>query len=231
MRDENGSGDEPVLESMVEFASTVPGAFSAEIWLGYFPGVSTDKQWVCRIEADLPHGEFGVWARSAREATALAIQEAWRRVPNGADAEVDVEPEWYWRDAWVLASVFLAGNGSDADLAAVLGATRRTSTPSVFMDRSEFGWAVSRLLDADLLAESDRAFTPSRRAVELWSAATDTRPTLAGNGFTRSLVREMQSSGPASGADVKSWSLSDGEYLRAIQAHIERVLPTEVDGR
>jgi hypothetical protein len=190
-------------------------------------GVSTDKQWVCRIEADLHHGEFGVWAKSAREATALAIQEAWRRVPNGADAEIVVEPEWYWRDGWTLASVFLAGSGSRADLAAVLGATRRASTPSVFIDRSEFGWAVSRLLDSELLAESDRTFTPSKRAAELWSEATDGRPTLTGNGFTRSLVREMQSSGPASGADVRSWSLSEGEYLRAIQTHIEWTLTTE----
>src|SRR5580658_10027571 len=120
------SGDDLVLESMVEFANAVPGAFSAEIWLGYLPGVSTDKQWVCRIEADLQRGEFGVWSTSAHEATALAIQEAWRRVPNGEDNEIDVEPEWYWRDGWTLASVFLAGDGLAVDLAAVLGATRTT---------------------------------------------------------------------------------------------------------
>ena len=121
----------------------------------------------------------------------------------------------------------LAGDGSGVDLAEVLGATRRSSTPSVFMDRSEFCWAVSRLLGSELLTETGRTFTPSHRAHELWSAATGGRPTLKGNGYTRSLVREMQSSEPASDADVWSWSLSDGEYLRAIHTHIQRTLPAE----
>jgi hypothetical protein len=228
MTDETGSGADSVLETMVEFANAVPGAFSAEIWLAYFPGVSTDKQWLCQIEADLHGGIFGIWASSPDRAVGLAIKQARRRVPDGNNADTEVEPEWYWRDGWTLASVFLAGNGSGVDLAAVLGATRRTSTPSVFMDRSEFGWAVSRLLDSELLAESDRTFTPSKHAVELWSAATDGEPTIAGSGYTRSLVREMQSSsGPASEADIRSWSLSDGKYLGAIQAHIERSLAAE----
>jgi hypothetical protein len=221
------SGSDPALERMVEFAQAVPGSFSAEIWLAYFAGVTAEKRWLCQIEADLYGGIFGIWAESAQEATELAIREAWRRVPNGSEGDIKVEAQWYWRDGWVLASVFLAGDGSGVDLAAVLGATRRSSTPSVFMDRSGFGWAVSRLLGSELLTETGRTFTPSERAHELWSAATGGRPTLNGNGYTRSLVREMQSSEPASDADVRSWSLSDGEYLRAIYAHIEHTLPAE----
>jgi hypothetical protein len=214
---------EQAVENMVEAARALPGAYSAEISLSYFAGVTNDKRWICEIDADIHGDRFGIWATTPQEAIELAIREAWRRVPNG-DADVELAPEWYWRDAWMLCSVLLASAGSETDLADVLGATRRSSTPSVFMDRREFGLAVSKLVGSGLLGVSGHAFLPNARATALWQVATGKRPSLSGSGFTRSLLREMQSAEPAAESDASSWSLSETDYLVAIRAHIDRAL-------
>jgi hypothetical protein len=195
--------------------------------LATFLGSATAKRWICQIEADIHGSTFGIWSSRPEEAVELATTEVWRRVPDGSNDELQIDPEWYERDARVLASVFLAGDGSGVEIADILGATRRASTPSVFMNRSEFGWAVSSLIGSGLLAESGHTFTPNERACELWSSAAEGRPTINGDGCTRSLLREMQTSELASDADVRSWTLSDAEYLKAIHAYIERTLSPE----
>ena len=191
--------------------------------LWYYPGVVVDTKWACDVEGDFYGTSFRVWGASPQQAIRLAIDEAWRRVPNGGDTQVEVASEWYWRDAWMLASVFLAGGGSDADLADVLGATRRSSTPSVFMSCEELAWAASRLTQSGLLRVSNGVFTPNVRAAELWAAVIDDHTTLRGAGFTRRLLLAMQPSEPATG-DVGAWKLSDRDYLLAMQVHIERTL-------
>jgi hypothetical protein len=146
--------------------------------------------------------------------------------PGEDNSEMNVVPEWYWRDAWVLSSALLAGNGLDVDLPSILGATRRTSNPSVFIDRDELCWAISRLVPGGLLQNTDMTFEPSDRARELWQRAIEGNPNLAGRGFTNSLLEEMQSDGPADSSHVRgpqSWRISESTYQKAIQTYVERV--------
>lgn len=145
-------------------------------------------------------------------------------MPDGTNADLDVEPEWYWRDAWVLASVLLAGRGATVDLADVLGATLQTSTPAVIINRHEFGYAASRLIETGILVETNRLFTPNVMASQMWSAATSSHPELVGAGFTRSLLRVIQTSEIAPRGDIRSWRISEPEYLGAIRLHIDRTL-------
>jgi hypothetical protein len=214
---------EQALTSLVDTADTLPGTFSPEVGIWYYPGVVSNTKWACDVEADIVGTSFRVWGDSPQQAIQRAIQEAWRRASAGDQAEVEIDQEWYWRDAWLLASVFLAGAGSDADVADVIGATRRSSTPSVFMNREEMGWAVSRLAHSGLLHEANGVFQPTGRAAELWGSATRDRPTLQGAGFTRCLLLAMQPSEPASG-DVAAWTISERDYLLAIKAHVQRTL-------
>src|SRR5664280_1535878 len=130
MTDENASSIEQALERLAETAKSLPGAFSAEVALCFYAGVTDEKRWACEVEADIYGNHFTVWGVSPEEAIDLAVAEAWRRVPNGSNAEIEIAGEWYWRDGWLLASVFLAGGGATAQLSDVLGATRRASTPS-----------------------------------------------------------------------------------------------------
>jgi hypothetical protein len=224
MTDEHASSIEQAVERLVETAESLPGTFSPEVALWFFPGVITKKRWACEVEADIYGNHFTVWGLSPEEAIDLGVAEAWRRVPNGSNAELEITGEWYWRDGWLLASVFLAGGGAVADLADVIGATRRASNPSVFMNREEFGWAASRLIESGMLEETVQTFLPSAAATELWAAATTSRPELMGSEFTRSLLREMQASGIEATGEVRMWSLADAEYLSAIRTHIERRL-------
>lgn len=187
--EESDPSVEDALGTLVETANALPGAFSAEIDLCYHAGVIDGKRWSCGVEADMYGQSFTVWANSPQQAITLAVTEAWRRVPDGDNPAPELASEWYWRDAWVLAAALLGG--ADADLADVIGGTRRSSTPSVFINREELGWATSRLLASGLLTESGPRLVPSATASELRSRATRDRPTLRGSGFTRSLLREM----------------------------------------
>lgn len=216
---------EPTFEKMVSVAHALGGTYGAEISIGYHAGVSSSKRWLCFIEADIHKGMFGIWSSTPQDAVDLATTEALRRVPGEENSGVNDVPEWYWRDAWVLASALLAGGGTKVDLPDILGASRRTSYPSVFIDRDELGAAMSRLLPGDLLQDAGASFVPSERAHTLWQRATEGRPTLDGRGFTKSLLDEMQSDGPADPSDVKGpqrWRISESTYLRAIQEYIER---------
>lgn len=52
----NTAGDttvEQALALLVEMANALPGAFSAEVALGYLAGVVDDKRWTCEVEADI----------------------------------------------------------------------------------------------------------------------------------------------------------------------------------
>jgi hypothetical protein len=118
------TGDEAVeqtLSQLVQMTHALPGAFSAEASLSYFAGVVDSKRWSCEVEADILGQQFTVWGSSPQQVIELAIAEAWRRVPNGTNADLELEPEWYWRDAWVLASVLLAARDATADLADAFG--------------------------------------------------------------------------------------------------------------
>ncbi|HLX78545.1 MAG TPA: hypothetical protein VKR27_06635 [Acidimicrobiales bacterium] len=218
------SSVEQALATMVEVADQLPGTYRPEVSLGYFPGVINGKRWAFGIEADIYGNSFMVWGASPEEVIALGVEESWRRVPSGDNADLDITPEWYPRDAWLLAAVFLSGRGGEADLADVLGATRRASTPSVFMDRREFGWAASRLIAAGLVGEMNNLFVPSEVASALWRAATQDSSSLSGVGFTRALLRVMQTSDVPATGDVEAWAISETEYLTALQMHIERIL-------
>ncbi len=218
---------EPTFEKIVSVAHALGGAYGAEISIGYHAGVSSSRRWLCLIEADIHKGMFGIWSSTPQDAVELASAEAFHRVPGADNVEMNDVPEWYWRDAWVLASALLAGGGMKVDLPDILGASRRTSYPSVFIDRDELGTAMSRLLTGDLLQNSGAFFEPSKRARTLWQRASEGRPTLDGRGFTKSILEEMQSESPADPSDVKgpqSWRISESTYLRAIQEYIERVL-------
>ena len=220
---------EPTFEKMINAAHALGGTYSAEISVGYHAGVSNDKRWVCFIEADIHNGMFGIWSSTPQDAVERATTEALHRVPGEDNSEMTVVPEWYWRDAWVLASALLAGNGLEVDLSDILGATRRTSGPSVFIDRDELGSAISRLVPGDLLQRTESTFVPSDRASALWRRANEDMPTLAGRGFTKRLFEEMQSDGPADSSDERSWRISESTYLKAIQTYIERVqTPKEI---
>ncbi len=217
---------EPTFEKIVSVAHALGGAYGAEISIGYHAGVSGGKRWLCFIEADIHKGMFGIWSSTPQDAVELATAEALHRVPGEDNFEMNDVPEWYWRDAWVLASALLAGDETRVDLPDILGASRRTSNPSVFIDRDELETAMSRLLSGDLLQNASAFFEPSERARTLWQRTKVGRPTLEGRGFTKSLLDEMQSDGPADPSDVKgpqSWRISESTYLRAIQEYIERV--------
>jgi len=161
---------EPTLDMMMEAANALKGSYFAEISLGYHPGVTNGKHWLCSVEADIRGAMFGLWASTPQEAVRHTSAEAIRRVPVVANADLPVISEWYSRDAWVLSSSILAGNGSEVDVADIIGATRRSSIESVFISRSELGWALSRLVVGGLLSITDGGFTPSARALELWVA-------------------------------------------------------------
>ncbi len=134
-------------------------------------------------------------------------------------------PEWYWRDAWLLSSVMLAGGGSAVGLAEVVAATRRSSSPPALMDRHQFGWAVSRLIGSGLLAEYDHRFAPSPAAIAVWARVRAVGTVLSGAELTRSLLAEMRSIDPDPGVDLCRWTLSVDDYLTAVRR--VRGLPAE----
>jgi hypothetical protein len=142
------------------------------------------------------------------------------------DAGIQPALEWYWRDAWLFCSVMLAGVGSAVDLADVVAATRRSSSPPALMDRHQFGWAVSRLIASALLAEYDHRFAPSPPAIALWARVTAVGTVLSGAELTRSLLAEMRSIDPDPAADLSRWKLSADDYLTAVRSGV-RGLPVE----
>lgn len=107
-----------------------------------------------------------------------------------------------------------------------IGATRKTSTPPVFMDQSELSLAASRLVDSGLVAATDEAFIPSSHAVALWAEAKEGFPNLSGAGFTRRLLLTMQPSEPAPDWRGETWTVSERDYLAALRVHIDLLLST-----
>jgi hypothetical protein len=134
------------------------------------------------------------------------------------DAASEPALEWYWRDAWLLSSVIVAGVGSAVDLADVVAATRRSSSPPALMDRHQFGWAVSRLTGSGLLAEYDHRFAPSPPAIAMWARARAVGTVLSGAELTRSLLAEMRSIDPDPDVDLCRWTLSVDDYLTAVRS-------------
>jgi hypothetical protein len=224
MRDQLAAPALTEVEAIVEPAHALPQAVSAEIWIAYFPGVGTDERWLCQIDADGRAAMAGVWGTTARQAVERAVHEVGDQVTCRVHPACRAGAEWYWRDAWFLASLLLAGSGAGVDLADVLGATRRSSTPAVFMDRHQVGWAVSRLIASKLVAENGLRFAPSVGAGRLWRAATGDRPPRSGRGLTRRLFQEMPSWEPGPRGDLSSWTVSEPDYLAAIRNCVARPL-------
>ena len=214
------------LQGLVELGTRLPGSFRAEVGLYFLAGVTADTKWACDVEADIYGNHFRVWGTTPEEAVAQATTEAWRRVPTSDSQGVDHVPEWVWRDSWLLAAIFHAGRGDAVTLPEAIGATRRTSTPPVFMDRRELSLAASRLIDSGLVAVTDETFIPSSHALALWAEANEGFPKLSGTGYTRRLLLTMQRSEPAPDGRSETWTVSERDYLAALRAHIDRLLST-----
>jgi hypothetical protein len=155
----------------------------------------------------------------ARVGRSAATVEARR-----TDAAIEPALEWYWRDAWLFSSVMLAGCGSAVDLADVVAATRRSSSPPALMDRHQFGWAVSRLIGSGLLAEYDHRFAPSPPAIALWARMKAVGTVLSGAELTRSLLEEMRSIKPGPAVDLSGWNLSADDHLTAVRSGVSGLL-------
>jgi hypothetical protein len=169
-------------------------------------------------------GELARAGRTAATVEARVGQSAATVEARGNDAAMEPAPEWYWRDAWLLSSVMLAGGGSAVDLADVVAATRRSSSPPALMDRHQFGWAVSRLIGSGLLAEYDHRFAPSPPAIALWARVKAVGTVLSGAELTRSLLEEMRSIESHPGVDLSGWKLSDDDYLSAVRSALSGLL-------
>jgi len=221
---EETAGD--ALQALVELGTGLPGSYTAEVGLYFFAGVTADTKWACDVEADIYGNRFRVWGTTPEEAVTRATTEAWRRVPTSSNSEGMEVPEWVYRDAWLLAAISYAGRGHPVTLPEAVGATRKTNTPPVFMDRSELSLAASRLIDSGLVAASDETFVPSSHALALWAEANQGFPNLAGAGYTRRLLLTMQPSEPAPDWRSETWTVSERDYLVALGAHIESLLNT-----
>jgi hypothetical protein len=214
------------LQTLVELGTGLPGSFTAEVGLYFYAGVNADTKWACDVEADIYGNRFRVWGTTPEEAVTRATTEAWRRVPTSNSQGVDHVPEWVWRDAWLLAAIFYAGRGDAVTLAEAIGATRKTSTPPIFMDRGELSVAASRLIDSGLVDVTEETFIPSKHARALWAEANEGFPNLTGTGYTRRLLLTMQPSEPAPDWRSETWTVSELDYLAALRAHIDGLLST-----